>query len=581
MIGRWGQGKTHFWKDIARTHAPDEQAARANYAYVSLFGLNSLSDLRIELAQKLRRAENIDDDTFASILRERMYSLSWLRRAFRWVCQNTWLGEHLVRHGDAALPHMGKLGPIYRAWAFSQVKDSLICLDDLERRGSGLALKDVLGLTTHLVTERNCSVVVIFNERSLENEDKTIWKANKEKVFMGEVRYVATPEQCVNYIYASGTDNLSELECFTRAAILDLAVTNVRIIERIKHVCDQVSSALPPELHTRTYRKIARCIALYVYSVTGQGDGAPPPEELRTYGAARALKQMTGASVAEKPTQEQLNRQELLTRYRYRIHGVLDEALVDVVDKGYPNEERLCQAALEQDEVERRDDVDEEFREAWRLFHESLEDNSEEIVERLRKSFSRLSSTLSARNADTTIMLLRALGKTALADELMMLWIHDRANGERREELSNDRMQKFEAIEDPIFKDAANQAYERLLGANRPSLYDIMEKARTERFIQSKSKPVLASAEVADYVAYFRAHAADFPQVATMLLAMDEGDPSEEQIRIRDKTTQALIKLSEESAINHWRVKWKLGNLIDLPDHRAIKMTDSSDQTLD
>jgi chromosomal replication initiation ATPase DnaA len=44
LKGPWGVGKTHAWHEI--TGSVGEKIKPASYAYVSLFGINSLDDLR-------------------------------------------------------------------------------------------------------------------------------------------------------------------------------------------------------------------------------------------------------------------------------------------------------------------------------------------------------------------------------------------------------------------------------------------------------------------------------------------------------------------------------------------------------
>ena len=51
--------------------------------------------------------------------------------------------------------------------SFASVSDALICVDDYERRSSGSG-KEVLGLISYLVENKNCSVVLVLNKSSVE-----------------------------------------------------------------------------------------------------------------------------------------------------------------------------------------------------------------------------------------------------------------------------------------------------------------------------------------------------------------------------------------------------------------------------
>ena len=56
------------------------------------------------------------------------------------------------------LPYIKSAAPAIEAWSFMSVSDSLICIDDLERKGSSLELKDVLGLISLLKEQKKCKV---------------------------------------------------------------------------------------------------------------------------------------------------------------------------------------------------------------------------------------------------------------------------------------------------------------------------------------------------------------------------------------------------------------------------------------
>src|SRR5690242_12958008 len=47
LRGKWGVGKTFFWKGLIE--AEKDQLSQNWYSYVSLFGLNSLDDLRYSI----------------------------------------------------------------------------------------------------------------------------------------------------------------------------------------------------------------------------------------------------------------------------------------------------------------------------------------------------------------------------------------------------------------------------------------------------------------------------------------------------------------------------------------------------
>lgn len=565
IVGKWGQGKTYFWRSVAEQWAPAAKATRKNYAYVSLFGLSSLADLRIELAQQIRPVEHMKAETFGALLLgpflgERMRSAQWWARLWQKVAGTVKKGADVATTASVAVPHVGNLGPLYRGWAYSRVKNALICLDDLERRGSDLPLKDVLGLVSQLITERGCAVAVIFNEGTFSPEDQEVWKANREKVFLGEVLYSASPEACVGYVFKP--EELLPLDKLARDAILDLGLTNVRIIERIKIACGQITAILPMDLLDETRERIARCLALYVYMVAGQGEGAPPIYEGMKSGLMRAVEQMNRGANAPAPDPQQKAWEDLLNRYGFHFHGELDESLVDAVKQGYPDAERVAAAAQAYDQSARHQVLDDEFSQAWRLFHDSYADNRDQVIERMSTSFFRLQASVSAANADSTIRLMRELGQVELARRMIAAWIGERTSIERWKELGKREVELFQPLEDQEFKTSIEEAHADWEKKTHPSFDELMVSLGRERFIQPDEEEQLAQADVETYVAYINAHPGpELNRAISTLLSLYEDPAFPSREIVRERLRAALRTVAEQNPTNRVRVAWKFPEL--------------------
>jgi hypothetical protein len=53
---------------------------------------------------------------------------------------------------------------IVQAAAFASIRDQIVCIDDIERKGKDLRTMDVLGLVSLLPEHRLCKVVLILND---------------------------------------------------------------------------------------------------------------------------------------------------------------------------------------------------------------------------------------------------------------------------------------------------------------------------------------------------------------------------------------------------------------------------------
>jgi hypothetical protein len=149
--GGWGVGKTYFWQDTIKKAAGGGNTGRRFYAYVSLFGINSLEELRNSiLAAKVDSKDAGAGDGLSAFL-------SGLKQLAKGVEGVPALREWTGGMAGTAL--------------FMTLKDTLVCFDDIERKGDGLATKDLLGLASLLKEQRNCKIAFILNDGGLSEEE--------------------------------------------------------------------------------------------------------------------------------------------------------------------------------------------------------------------------------------------------------------------------------------------------------------------------------------------------------------------------------------------------------------------------
>ena len=127
--GKWGVGKTFTWNEYLKQAVKDNKVSLQNYSYVSLFGQNSLEDLKYAIF------ENIDS------LYQRNIK-SFLSKGYK-------LSTNIpnIKGFKNILPDKGVL--------FSVVRNQLVCIDDLDRAGDNISVKNVLGLTSFLKSKEN------------------------------------------------------------------------------------------------------------------------------------------------------------------------------------------------------------------------------------------------------------------------------------------------------------------------------------------------------------------------------------------------------------------------------------------
>ncbi|TGU90073.1 hypothetical protein [Acinetobacter pittii] len=153
ITGSWGIGKTFFWRSFLDKQLSDERVYKKDnvfnrkYAYVSLFGLESLSDLRTQI--------------YSSI--ESYHSSIEIPK---------WIKSLPSIFKDTRITQLGINAPVklVDSLMFAQVKDAIICFDDFERMSNKLEVKDVMGLANYLKLEKNCQIILILDEDKNNNK---------------------------------------------------------------------------------------------------------------------------------------------------------------------------------------------------------------------------------------------------------------------------------------------------------------------------------------------------------------------------------------------------------------------------
>ena len=143
------------------------------YSYVSLFGLNSLDDVKSALFENM---EWLDQDATSFAQRGKAGAKALVARAKK------------LSELAGALPWVGQAFTKARSLYFSLIQDQIVCIDDLDRCSDNLEVKDILGLISFLREQRGCKVALILNAEKLgdnkEQFDALLEKVIEEKVIL-------------------------------------------------------------------------------------------------------------------------------------------------------------------------------------------------------------------------------------------------------------------------------------------------------------------------------------------------------------------------------------------------------------
>ena len=405
--GGWGVGKTHLWKTVYSEKSKLGNIALKKYSYVSLFGINSLDSLKYEIFQK---AESTFDEN--KDVNNKKFSDGLARLPGKWR-----KSREVVEAIAPLLGFQDTASSLFRS-AFSLVKEQIVCLDDLERSGRDMGLRDVLGMASYLKEEKRCKVIILLNDTECASEetakdfDKLI-----EKVCDVVLTFHITPNEACDIA-------LSKFEVFpeyTRECIDILGITNIRVIGKIRKSIERVHPIISDLDESVIKQSIATSVlggwSTLIPSV------APNIELLRKYD--RTLLTMN----AQRDGDALPDWAKGIAEYPYVRADQFDLILLDGVQRGWSDAAQLRGAAEATQEVIRVESRDNSFVAAWEeKFHGSLAVDDEEFFIALYVGALENLRNITALNLNSAVRILRRHDKIDEANTVVDRYIEAHAD---------------------------------------------------------------------------------------------------------------------------------------------------------
>jgi len=226
LSGAWGTGKTHFWlydikPELDKEPESDDKQKKKRNIYISLYGRESISELKFEVLKEAYNLEVKDD-----IISKSASMLSTIVPSF---------GAKSLAEGFDKLNKKAK-----EKKAEEILKSgSIICLDDFERKSSKIDLNDLFGYISQLALDYNCKIVIILNSDVFEGEEANVFKTVKEKTVNKFFYFEPTVEELFDSIYGSGEryKKLDEYKDEIFKAIVETREKNARIYIQVLDNC--------------------------------------------------------------------------------------------------------------------------------------------------------------------------------------------------------------------------------------------------------------------------------------------------------------------------------------------------------
>lgn len=517
--GKWGVGKTYAWKEFLNGLDKGGVSFK-RYAYVSLFGLNTMDQVRSAIVETAQTPDQIgkkvDLDNLASEPRGAA-DRAW-RRALSYV--------DLVPS-----QRLKDLAAVFQAASFLAVSDYLVCIDDLERKGSGLQIKDVLGLISYMSEQRQCKIVLILNEDAFPDPEKQEFKRFFEKTIDSHLVFSPTPQECIDIAMPPG----NELNDALRPHCLALEISNIRVLKKIER--------LGAILQSQIANAIVRSRALKTVALLGW---AKYSEEAAPLSFLKLRGRDYSRELGERSADEQ-KWGPLLNTYGFRHMTDLDDVLSEGVEIGYFDDAKLAPQVASIVADIAANEVDNQYNRAWQRYHNSFDHDAEALGDEMYAAFRDNVVHVSPMNANSTIRLLKDIGRVQQATELIQFYLDQRGVA------ILDRTHHFQEndIDEPEFLAAFEARAAAIVDDREPA--SVLEAIASKNSWDRKDVALLASLTADDYFAMFKGINGE--KLSPMIRRALEFGGNPQENAIRTAVTEALQRIGAENPLNRRRVQ--------------------------
>ena len=534
--GNWGVGKTYAWNEAVKEAVSIKTLKLRKYAYVSLFGIKDSSDI---LQSVFALAENTYPSENKTVVPKNIigYNLHEMELGKKFRSLLGFASEHV------SVPHIAGLGGVARAVLSSFVGDTLVCIDDFERKGKSVTVNEIMGVIAQLRDARRCKVVLILNEDSLDEKEKEEFHRYSEKVINRAIQFKPTEAEATAIAFP-GNDDLNE--CL-RKYCENLGILNIRIMLKMLRIAKELLD-LVKTTDEYVRNAILRSLVVLVWAAfSPPGEGAPSLAYLKD----KRFGHFMGYD-DKKVSPQETEWGVMLNDYGFSHCDELGLLMISGIEQGFFNDEKvsieieklLINTAKIRGEAA--------LTAAWAAYHDSFDDNADEVASSLYDGFLKNISYLTPLNLNGAVIILKTTGHVTQAHDLLKRYI-DAHCGEDIFDLSEDVFGGY--VTDPdVVAAFAEKAKEKV--DNLPVPMEAATRISNGGW-SLKDEESLAALSVDDFVVAFKS--AKGKERRTLIFGSLEfrkiSNASERQMRIAQNAKAALAKIGQESPLNARRLE--------------------------
>ncbi|QIG95512.1 P-loop NTPase fold protein [Bradyrhizobium sp. 6(2017)] len=528
ITGKWGVGKTFAWNLYLHEAQGKGKVALSKYSYVSLFGQNSLEDVRYALFENSIPSNLVGKKADLSTLQSSIETIlgNW-RGAFKF-------GKYIPKVGDFA-EGIGKLG-------FINVRTQIVCIDDLERAGAGLQTKDILGLVSFLKEQRDSKIVLLMNDEAFAEEAGADFRSQLEKVADTVLRFEPTAIEAAEV----GIDSSTIFQEWLKADCIGLGIVNIRVIKRIERFARRLEEELR-SVDSRVLQQAIHSAALFIFAKF-QPDSAPSLEFIRNFNPYEGL---FDKSSPEKP--QHAGWRALIKQFGFTHVDEFDAVILQGVEQGRFDAVTLKAAAEKREREFKLSDKDRSFSLAWDAYHDSFENNVDAVLDGMEGAIAKCAQAITPLNLSGTISFLKEMGRGGSTDQLIQQYVDARQEGAEFWDLSKSSFRG--EIKDPDVIKAFKRKFDA--AAEKPDPDILLERIGTQKGWNPEDVDFLSSLSADDFYKVFKSRRGiDLRRaIYGALMFRDIGNANEKMKTVTKTAEEALRRIGNESPINARRVR--------------------------
>ncbi|CAM3929444.1 MULTISPECIES: hypothetical protein [Pseudoalteromonas] len=515
--GDWGVGKTYSWEKYIKEFK--NECALKSYSYVSLFGVNSISELK-----QTTFLNTIDTNRIGEAPNIKGYSKKV---------------ADLVK--DTKIPYVSKyvggIGSLISSVSQLAMNKTIICFDDIERHSKGITIKDFMGLVSFLKEQKGCKVVLLLNEDAGDDTFKD-YKKYKEKIVDRQLHFEPTAKHCFDIMYADDF----EFRDYVRDCCIGLNIKNKRVIRKIVEHINEFLELVDGFDDSIKKQVIHSTIVLsWCYYCHGADEIRVPEFSFVNRLGTRKESDELGW---KKETTARWNM--TLSRYGYAYSDEIDLAVARGIEQGFLDKEKLiplCERKQKELDIQK---ASEKWERAWKLFHGSFNSNENEIALAFEEGMRDIAPNTSASQYSSGLKVLRTIEKNDKANELIELFIDLRRDNPEAFDVDSDFA--FE-VKDTLFVERLRESYLEL--KPEPTVQEIMELRRGSKSYNTSEAAILAKLEVEEiYDLFMSFNGEELTENIRVFLLLAGSNED-----LATKVNEALKKISNISGLNAFRMR--------------------------